>query len=535
MRSSECPSLTKADRASVIDALLTAHRNGKLYITLLCFLLLYVFLRSMAAATTSGLWFDEIITSCVAAQPSMKAVWGALSTGVDGQPPGFYVVERAAAALVGKKEIAMRLPSILAFPGTLVCVFVYVRRRSREAIAFLCALTLLSTALFQRYAIEARPYALIVACFAFALVCYQRLPSVFWTVMLGISLVLAQSFHHYSVFAMTPFGLAELVVLWKGRKFRWGVWLALAAGPVPLAFFWPLLTSIRAYLGAHFQVHYTYTAIPSTYGEFFLVDSGYGAALATICAAGLIGLYFGPWREREMAAADSRTTELAEGVLLLSLVGLPFIAFTAVKIAHGVMRSSYLIVLVLGVCLAIGCMLSRARSWAVALFAVFLLFDLGLREYKFWQGAHSLRFVPPTVGLEGFVDSSGYGNSRLPLVVASGMVYTPLAYYSSEPLRSRLFYLTDEAKELQLQGSDSFDKNVKVLKNYTPLQIRDYAEFTATHPVFLLYGEDPGYGDSWLAVYLVSQGYSVQAIGTNATRRLFLVDMRVKREARAAL
>jgi hypothetical protein len=290
---------------------------------------------------------------------------------------------------------------------------------------------------------------------------------------------------------------------------------------------------MKAYLGVHFQVHYTYTSIPSTYGEFFLVDSGYGAGLAAICIAAIVGMYFGPWRGSEMAG-DSRVTEVAEGTLLLGLVGLPFMAFTAVRIMHGVMRSSYLIVLVLGVCLVMGVMLSRARSWAVALFAVFLVFSVGLREYKFWQGAHSLRFVPPTAGLEEFLENAGYENSRLPLVVASGMVYTPLAYYSSEPLRSRLFYLTDEAKELQLQGSDSFDKNVKLLQQYTPLQIRDYREFTATHPVFLLYGEDPGYGDSWLAVYLVSEGYAVQAIATNATRRLFLVDMRVKREKEPA-
>jgi Dolichyl-phosphate-mannose-protein mannosyltransferase len=505
-----------------------AEQRKKLVSVLLCLLVLYVTLRSVAGAATCGFWFDEIITSSVATQPSMKAVWAALATGVDGQPPGFYVVERAAAGLVGKREIAMRLPSILAFTCTLLCVFAYVRRRSGELVGVVCALMLLSTALFQRYATEARPYALMAACFAFALVCYQRVPSAFWTVALGLSLALAQAFHHYSVFAMAPFGLAELAVLWKARRFRWGVWLAIILGPVPLVFFWPLLARMKAYLGVHFQVHYTYTAIPSTYGEFFLVDSAYGAGLAAICIVAMVGIYLEPRRKSDVAG-DSRVAELAERTLLLGLVGLPFIALTAVKIMHGVMRSSYLIALVLGVCLAVGVMLSRARSWALALFVVFLLFDVGLREYRFWQVAHSLRFVAPTAGLEEFLEKAGYGNSRLPLVVASGMVYTPLAYYSSEPLRDRLFYLTDEAKELQLQGSDSFDKDVKLLQKYTPLQIRDYTEFTATHPVFLMYGEDPGYGDSWLAVYLVSGGYSVQAIATNATRRLFLVDMRVKR------
>jgi Dolichyl-phosphate-mannose-protein mannosyltransferase len=509
-------------------------QRGRLIIILLCFLLLYVALRGLAGAATNGFWFDEMITSSVASQPSMKAVWAALATGVDGQPPGFYVVERAASASVAKKEIALRLPSIVAFLFTLVCIFVYVRRRNGEVVAFLCACLLLSTVLFQRYATEARPYALVVACFAFALVCYQRLPSVFWTVLFGVSLVLAQSFHHYSLFAMVPFGLAEAVVLWREHKFRWGVWLALILGPVPLLFFWPLLAQVKTLVGGHFQVKYSLTSIPSTYGEFFLVDSGYGAALAAICIAGVVRAYFWP-RQKSEGLGDSRAADLTEGTLLVSLVGLPLIALSVVKVMHGAMRSSYVIVLILGVCLAIACMLTRARPWAVALLAVFLLFDVGLREYKFWRSADSFRFVEPTVGLAEFLQGAGYGDSDMPVVVASGMVYTPLAYYSAEPLKDRLFYLTDEKKELELQGSDSFDKNVKLLQKYTPLQIRDCSDFTSANPVFLLYGEDPGYGDSWLAQYLVRQGYSVQAIATDATRRLFLVNMRIKMGKEAAL
>lgn len=500
-------------------------QNKKLFTILLCLLLVYVAIRSLAAAATNGFWFDEIITASLAGQPNMKAVWGALSTGVDGQPPGFYVVERAAGVLVAKKEIAMRLPSTLAFLCILACVFVYVSKRSNAAIAFLSAFLLLSTDLFQRYATEARPYALIVACFAFALVCYQRAPSVFWTILFGLSLALAQTFHYFSVFAMAPFGLAEAVVLLRSGKIRWGVWLALMLGPIPLLLFWPLLAQVKALVAGHFQVQYSFTSIPSTYGEFFLVDSGYGAALAAICIAGVIGRYLWSW-EKSAISSDLRTDDVREGTLLVGLIGLPFITLSVVKIMHGAMRSSYLVVLILGICLATACMLSRARPWAAALLALFLFFDIGLREYKFWRSAHSLRFVPSTSGLVEFLQNAGYGNSDLPVVVASGMVYTPLAYYSSESWKERLFYLTDERKELQLQGNDSFDKDVKLLQRYTPLQIRDYSTFTSSHPVFLLYGEDPGYGDSWLALYLVQEGYSIQAVATTATRRLFLVDMR---------
>ena len=117
----------------------------------------------------------------------------------------------------------------------------YAKKRSGEVIAFLCTLFLLLTSLFLKYAVEARSYSLLIACIAFALICYQRVPSTWWTILLGISLAVAQTLHHYAVFAMVPFGLAEAVYFVRAHKFRWQVWLALLAGVMPLLFFWPLL------------------------------------------------------------------------------------------------------------------------------------------------------------------------------------------------------------------------------------------------------------------------------------------------------
>ncbi len=86
-------------------------------------------------------------------------------------------------------------------------------------VAVLCAALLLMTSVFQTYSVEARPYSMLVACFAFALVCYRRLPSAAWTLLLAMTLALAESFHYFAVVAMVPFGLAEATVFLKTRKF----------------------------------------------------------------------------------------------------------------------------------------------------------------------------------------------------------------------------------------------------------------------------------------------------------------------------
>jgi hypothetical protein len=491
---------------------------------LLAFAVAYLIIHGVAGAATKVFWFDELVTLSVNSQSSLKAVWAALSSAVDAQPMGFYVAERSASSLVANNHIALRLPAILAFPCTFLCIFFYLKKRSGEWVALISAVLLLSTVLFERYAIEARPYSLFVACIAFALICYQRLPSAFWTVMLGITLALSQTFHHYSVFAIVPFGLAESVFLFTNRSFRWKIWLALFAGAVPLLFFWPLLAHVREHFGAHLFEKYSFSAMPSTYGAYFLTDSGYGIAIAFTGIAGIITLFL--WLRRQNPLPIQTNHEsLAEGTLLVSLICLPAIVYTVVRVLHGGMRDGYALPAILGVCLAVGYVLARAKPLTVTLFAVFLFFNIGLREYKFWRSAYSFHLVKPTEGFEEFLRTSGYGNSDIPIVVANGMVYAPLAFYASAPLKSRLYYLTDEEKELQYQGTDTFDRNVKLLNLYLPLQIPDYSEFTAKHPTYFLYGEDPGYGNTWLAKYLSHEGYSVQAVAVDPNRRLFLVNM----------
>lgn len=499
--------------------------SRKVILGLMAVLVLYVIARGLAAATTKPFWFDELLTWAVSSLPSMRAVWTALARAVDGQPPGFYAFERAASALFHNKEIALRLPAILAFPCTLVCVFVFVKKRSGELIAFLCAFLLLSTILFQRYAVEARPYSLLVACIAFALVCYQRLPSLFWTAMLGISLALAQALHYYAVFAMAPFGLAEAVVLLRARQFRWRVWLALACGFVPLVFFWPLLAHFKAYQGPHYYGLGTYsaTSLPSSYGAYFLTDSAFGAAVFALAVAGVIGSNF-LLRPSSSSGARTRDADVTEGTLLLALVATPIITFSVVKILHGGMRDAYGLPAVVGIAIAVGCALSLARPTVVALFALFIFSSVGVRELNFWRANHSLRLASPATAVEKFVQSSGYGD--LPVVVSSGMAYTPIAHYASPAFFQQVFYLMDEEKELHYQGTDTFDRQVVLLRDYMPLQVRDFAGFTSAHRVFLIYGEEPGDGYNWLPQHLNHVASSVRSVMVEPSRKLYLVTMK---------
>jgi uncharacterized membrane protein len=493
----------------------------------LIFLLVYTVARGVMGAKGRPFWFDEFCTLAISGQPSLHDMWDAIRRGFDSSPPLFYLIERAALKVTSNKQIALRLPSILAFPCTLACVFVYARRRSGELIACLCALLLLSTSLFHYYLIEGRSYSMMIACVAFALLCYERYTdsrSTFWAVMLGLGLILAECLHYYALLAMIPFWIAEGVSLLRTRRFRWPIWLALIAGLSPLAIFWPMLSSYRAYYGRHI-VFSTLAAsgLPDFYGSYFLLDGSFGVALALVSFVAIAWSRFRYVRDR--SPQTSKDDKTAPDLCLLSLIALPLIAFVLVRLTHAILTNRYVLAATIGIVLGAAFALSHARPKTLALAALFILSSVGIRELRFWHHSGvsplgrelSAVSVDEFPQIEKFVQSGGHLD--LPVVICQGLIYTQLAYYSPPSWTGRFVYLVDEQKEQSITGTDSIVKVLLSLRNFMPLRLAEYSEFTASHREFLLYSE----GEEWVLTYLNREGASIQLLEMEAHGRLYLV------------
>jgi hypothetical protein len=290
-------------------------------------------------------------------------------------------------------------------------------------------------------------------------------------------------------------------------------------------FFWPLLAQMRTQFGVHYYERYGYSSVPGTYGAFFLTDSAFATAVVAVALAGVIGSRFlGRPPSGSLLRERIDATDAAEGALLLSFVLLPIIAFTIVRVMHGGMRDAYVLASILGITLALAGALSLARPGVVGLFAVFVLFSVAVREYKTWRSNHSIHFASPSAGVEEFIAKNGYAN--LPVVISSGMRYTPVEYYASPEFAKRLFYLTDKEKLYRYEGTDTFDKTVEILGKYMPMQLRDYTEFTAEHPQFLLYTEEPDDSGTWLPIHLSQEAASMRTLDVEPSKRLYLVTMK---------
>jgi mannosyltransferase len=495
--------------------------RGSLSSWMIGILAIYVIIRSIFAAAAKPFWFDELLTLAMASQSSAKTIWEALARGVDGQPPLFCLLERAAFTLLPNKQIALRLPEILALPSILICIFVYLRKHTSGYIAFLCAFFILTSNVFLVFAVEARPYELVLACIAFALVCYQRVPAALWTLMLGASLLLAESLHYYAIFSVLPFWIAETVYLVQGRRFRWNVWAALLTGFLPLLFLWPVLSRFKAYYGARFWSHYDLSSVPVTYGSFFQVGGAIGVALVAMCVAGIACSFLLPG---DGVAAQPSRENIVEVALLVALIAQPFTMALATRVMGGAMTHRYAISSVLAIAISLAIALRFTGRRSVALLSIFIFSIVAVHEFSFWRANHSFRLDNPTTPIESVIAQSEHVD--LPVVVSDALTYLQVAYYASPEWKRRFVYLEDQDKALQLLGTDTVDKNMVILRDYMSIRVFPLSEFMVEHHEFLLYVEEPGLGFDWLPRYLLESKVSVQLLKTESNRDVYLVTLK---------
>ena len=491
---------------------------------LLITIAIYAAARSVALAVTKHLWFDEIATQVVSRQRDLSAIWAALKTGADGNPPPFYLIERAAAALPLDEHIAYRLPSILALPFTLICLYLFVRRNDGPVRAFVSACVLLLSQIYTWFAAEARPYSLLMACVAFALLCYQRAGRRRWAFGLFISLALAMSLHYYALFVFVPFVAAELTLTWRTRRPRLTVWLALLASLAPLAIFWKLLTSTRAIYGAHLwsSPHLQWQTVLASYSNYFGTQEPWGWALAGLCCGAIVLCL---WRGTPGEAFSAELDDAHEHVLALGFLFMPAIGFLGADVAHGGIVPRYCLSAVFGVALGVRCLLRPWRGRTVLGAAAFILFVVAVQEIGFWSSPD--RHTPPgnaATSLQSLVSSAHRDDlpNDLPVIVADPIAYLEIQHYAAPELKRRLVDLVDPAKAVEYVQTDSAERGLLALRNFVPLNVQDYSDFTASHPAFLLYANHDDY--EWTPSRLADDGAAPRLLVNDGSDSLYLVE-----------
>ena len=357
-------------------------------------------------------------------------------------------------------QIGFRLPAICGFVCTLVCVSFFAKRRSGAPYALLWTPTLLLTVAYSTYAIEARPYSLLVACIALALLRYQQAPDWLWLVLMGFSLAGAEASHYYAILALVPLGLAEIALSLKTRRLRPGgvararlrssapsgvlaaaAWTEDLPGPTHLE---PAkLAPRRRYLCLALAYR---SCQPPPYRNRCCIDARPCGYLSGVRGPGV--------RRASMASPFFH-----EHVLVWGLLGLPLVVYVATKIAHGGFDHKYVLESVLVVPLGSAYILPRLNRKVVVLLAVLSVSVLLVQETRFWisQRGHIGEIRSPAVPVEALANLAGH--SDLPVVVRLDTLdYLSFVYYASPRLAKRLVAVVDPPQEVAYAGTDRSDR-----------------------------------------------------------------------------
>lgn len=490
---------------------------------------LYSFLRNLAHADIKPLWFDELLTQAISRQAGFSGIWNALKSGSDGNPPFFYFIERAASRLASNEMIAFRLPSILAFSFTVICLYLFVQKRSGVRAGLTCAFLLFITPLNTLYAVEARPYSLLVASLAFAMLAYQRLPGAWWTIGLLVSLSLAESLHYYAGLACFSFFVAELVHIYSARRFRTWVWLSMFGSLIPAVLSAPLLLGLRRIYGTHFVARPELMLIPRSYGEYFRLDAMWGIAIAGIAALVVIAAWARASRQTADAPNADDVTPASEYALVLGFVALPAFGVVVARIAHGGAMDRYFLAAILGIAIAFGYVLNSLRPAEFKLIAAFVLIAVAAQEFGFFR----LLLSSPK-GIDDRADFllpllAAAHHNDLPVVISDAGQYVELAHAAPQSLNQRMVAFVDPANAVIYAQTDTVDRLVIRLNSYVPLRAYEFKPYAAEHPVFLLYSDGTTF--DWWPIRLAHDGAEVEVAAKQGPGILYWVSLNPRQAA----
>ena len=468
--------------------------------TLLALLVLsvYYFALSSFAAVWKLAWYDELLTLRIAELPSVSAILAALPN-FHADPPAYSLLTHLFVAAFGATPFSIRLPSIIGnWVGMLALYLLlsnYIGRICAGSGAIFVQLTFAAP-----YAYEGRPYALLFGASALTLLLWHRAArtkTVSAYALFALSAFSVICMHYYGVLVIATLAAGEIVrTVWE-RSVRWPMWLGLAAGFTPLLLFYPFYHPAHSYESAGMRFVNWNSPHPGALLRSYISALEPAAIPLFLLLVLTVALTLSsPTRQLHHFPVWTA----AEWTVVAGFGLLPIGAY-----ALGQVTSAYQTRYVLPMIIAFA-----------TLFAIAIFFTAGSRGVlsvacfslvTLWACGQVALFAKSEYASRN--DRTGVLNvlartSGLPLAIASPHAFYELWSSAGLPLRSRLWYLLDNASELRYTGSNIFEFQFPMLQRYDPIQLSRFDAFIARNPSFYVY--TGGDQESWLVPKLLESG-----------------------------
>lgn len=405
-------------------------------------------------------------------------------------PMVYHALAHLSTSLFGATAFALRLPSLLGYMLMQVCLYFFVRRATRDHLgeqqsgvaATVAAIFPLATATLY-YAVEARPYGLLLGLYALALVAWQAATrseqTRRWSLpLLALAVGLALNTHYFAVLLLPVLYLAELVRTLDRRKLDTALVAALVLGTACFGLTLPFQKAAKV-----FRLHYynagtiSVRAVSEAYRSLLFDYTWTSTQTQRILAlvfvvvmlAFLFSLYRG-WASLKLPRAES--------ALLIALFALPILGFL---LAHFVTHS-YEVRYVLGAIISISLLFSlwlapllkseTAHQAAISILGfvilVAVLHETSLERMKSRAMMQSLE-VPAAVRAALAADPTHN------LYIQQMGHYEIAQYYQPDAfLRAHTVLVYDAAREIRFSGHDTEALTAEHMLHFTALPIVSY-------------------------------------------------------------
>ena len=403
----------------------------------------------VAQASLKLLWADELITFYISEQPGVGGVWRALQAGADPNPPFMHLLVKASTALLGANALGMRLPAILCVLVAIVAMWWMLRRWVLPVFALAGVLTFMATRGFD-YAYDARSYAPMMGFAMASLALWMWASDVTgWrraVALTGMAVLLAAgvSSNYYCALAFFPIAVGEVV----GRRWRIGVWVAMAVSSLSMIVYLPLIRHNIAEFGPHAWNRPQASMLAMSYLE--LVEGIFWLVMGLAVWA----VWKGKRLSTEGTEVTPRAAELAAlGVLLVY----PFLGFAIAVGGAGMISPRCVAPVCCGFGLAAGLLGQRlfgTSKQAGMVLVLGLIVWVGARE---WACADVLlQQRQAFLRLRTEVVEAGPGL----IVVGDSSFVLPLYFYAAPQDRRRIFFPIDFDAIHKFEADDSGEQNL---------------------------------------------------------------------------
>ena len=426
-----------------------------------CVFVLVFAIWAWFASRGTRLQFDELLEISAASAPSNHQVLSYLASGVDFNPPLSHFVVRGSMRLFGDTELAARLPAFLGVIILLMCLYAFVARMFSRSYSIVAILTILCLPV-RDYAIQARPYGLMLGFSGLTLIVYQSITErrrrALALIGLSVCTAAVVASHYYAILFIGVLLTAELARAWEMKRLDWAL-LACTAGP-PFTILVLLHDVMR-------QQHHQLTHYFSR-GNLLSFDHGYDVlamdpmvyCVALLLIIGVIGY-------RRGVAFVSVTTRpgpeprLNEIVLPLGLLLLPIIGAVVSQFVTHAYVPRYFLPAAIGLAICI-CYIARLFSRVVPGVVVLLMVPLALGFGKavLQEVSHPVEKLPSIAVLAA---------EQTPLLFDTPSNYAQIYHYYPA-LRSNMWVIVDPAASLRYRQYDTDDKIMLALAEHESAQ-----------------------------------------------------------------